>query len=95
MSGMESLQWAGPVLALVTFATIGAGHVLVRRLHARYGTRPAVPLFILGGFLLTQSLLAQSNLLSGVLGVTAITVIWDGVEMFRQERRVRMGHLIK
>lgn len=92
---MESLQWAGPVLALVTFATIGAGHVLVRRLHAQFGTRPAIPLFILGGAILTGSLLAQADLLSGVLGITAITVIWDGVEMFRQERRVRMGHLKK
>ena len=44
-----NLQWAGIVLALTTFATIGFGHVLVRRLHARYGTRPAIPLFLAGG----------------------------------------------
>ena len=31
------LQWAGLLLALVTFGAIAAGHVLVRRLHARYG----------------------------------------------------------
>ena len=43
-----SVQWTGVLLASVTFATIGVGHVLVRHLHARYGTRPALP-FSRGG----------------------------------------------
>jgi hypothetical protein len=47
-----NLQPAGLVLALVTFATIAAGHELVRRLHRRSGTRPAVPLFALGSLVL-------------------------------------------
>lgn len=84
-----SLQWAGIVLALTTFATIGMGHVLVRRLHARYGTRPAIPLFLAGGFVLLFSMMAAGDLLSGVLGITAITLLWDGVEMYRQEKRVQ------
>jgi len=83
------LQWAGLLLALVTFGAIGAGHVLVRRLHARFGTRPAVPLFLAGGLVLAGSLGASSDLLSGVLGITAITILWDGVEIYRQERRIR------
>jgi hypothetical protein len=82
-----SLQWVGTLLAAVTFGTIAAGHVLVRRLHARYGTRPALPLFILGGLVLAASLLARDNMLSAVLGVSGITVVWDGIEMYRQERR--------
>lgn len=83
-----TLQWAGPILAGVTFVTIGVGHVLVRRLHARFGTRPAVPLFVLGASVLSASLFTPSNLLSAVLGITAITLIWDGIEMYRQEKRV-------
>jgi hypothetical protein len=90
---MERLQWAGPALAVVTFVTIGAGHVLVRRLHARFRTRPAGLLFLLGGLILAGSLLAPGDLLSGALGITAMTVIWDGVEIYRQERRARLGHL--
>lgn len=43
-----SVQWAGPILALATFATIAAGHMLVRRLQARYNTRPAPFFFALG-----------------------------------------------
>lgn len=89
MDGIASIQPAGIVLAVVTVATIGAGHVLVRRLHARFGTRPAVVLFILGGLLLTQSLFLQENLFSGILGITGVTVVWDGIEMFRQEKRAR------
>jgi len=88
-----NLQWSGLILAFVTFATIGIGHVLVRRLHARYGTRPALPLFICGGLVLTASFLMASHLWSGVLGITAITVLWDGVEMYRQEKR--MQHTLK
>jgi hypothetical protein len=84
-----SLQWAGVILAITTFATIGLGHVLVRRWHARYGTRPAIPLFLAGGMVLLSSLLVAGDLLSGVLGITAITLLWDGVEMYRQERRVQ------
>lgn len=84
-----TLQWAGVLFALVTILTIGVGHVLVRRLHARFGTRPAVYFFLFGGVVLLSSLATSDNLLSGVLGITAITLIWDGVEMFRQEKRMR------
>lgn len=84
-----SLQWAGVILAVVTFATIAAGHVLVRRLHARYGTRPALPLFVIGGLVLIGSLATNDNLLSGALGITAITILWDGIEIYRQEKRIK------
>jgi uncharacterized membrane protein YoaK (UPF0700 family) len=82
-----SLEWAGVVLAVTTFATIGFGHVLVRRLQARYGTRPAIPLFLAGGAVLLCSILVAGDLLSGVLGISAVTLIWDGVEIYRQEKR--------
>lgn len=84
-----SLQWAGVILAVVTFATIAAGHVLVRRLHARYSTRPALPLFVIGGLVLIGSLATKDNLLSGALGITAITILWDGIEIYRQEKRMK------
>jgi hypothetical protein len=84
-----NLQWAGPILAAMTFITIGIGHILVRRLHARFGTRPAVPFFVLGGLVLWISLNVQANLFSGILGITAITFLWDGIEIYRQDRRVQ------
>jgi hypothetical protein len=84
-----SLQPAGPLLALVTFATIGTGHVLVRRLHARFGTWPAYPLFLLAGLGLYVSTVTDSDLISGMLGISAITLAWDGIELFRQEKRTQ------
>ena len=84
-----NFHWAGPILATVTFAAIGFGHILVRRLHARFGTRPAVPLFAAGFLVLVASLLAPLDLISGILGITAITLLWDGVEIYRQEKRIR------
>ncbi len=86
-----NLQWAGVVLAFVTFATIGLGHVMVRRFHARWGTRPAVPFFALSVVVLAAALASANDLLSAVLGITAITLFWDGVEIFRQEKRMREG----
>ena len=82
-------QVAGLVLSGVTFATIGIGHVLVRRLHARFGTRPAVPFILSGALGLAASLAAQHDLLSAALGITAITLLWDGIEFYRQEKRIR------
>ena len=89
MNALPSLQWAGPILALTTFATIGIGHVLVRRLHARYGTGPALPFFVLGGLVLLSSVFISTDLISAILGITGITLAWDGIEIFRQEKRMQ------
>ncbi|RPI87456.1 MAG: DUF4491 family protein [Chloroflexi bacterium] len=82
------LQPAGIVLAIVTFATIGIGHVLVRRLQKRFGVWPAAVFFALGALVLIGSFLVLNDLASAVLGITAITFIWDGIEMFRQQKRM-------
>ncbi len=84
-----TLQWAGPILALTSFATIAVGHVLVRRLQRRFSTRPAPFFFLLGGLALLASFFASDRLLSGVVGLLAVTFTWDGIEIFRQERRMK------
>lgn len=93
MNALGALQWSGLVLAFTTFAAIGLGHVLVRRLHARFGVRPAIPFFILGVFVMFGALLTPNDLFSGVLGIVAVTLIWDGIEIYRQEGRKQRGHL--
>lgn len=87
-----SVEWAGPILAVVTVLTIGVGHVTVRKLNYHLGTWPAYPLFVFGIGALAASLFVSSDLVSAVLGIVGITTAWDGVEMFRQERRVAKGH---
>ncbi len=84
-----NLQPAGVVLAVTTFATIGLGHVMVRRFHALWGTRPAPVFFLLSVLVMAGAFATPSNLLSGVLGITAATLFWDGVEIYRQEKRMQ------
>jgi hypothetical protein len=87
-----TLQWAGLVLAVLTLATIGLGHVAVRELNYRYGTKP-MPVFLLFGLgFLGVSLLVTGNLASAALGILGITTLWDAVEFIRQEERIRRGH---
>ena len=87
-----TLQWAGLVLAVLTVGTIGLGHVAVRKLNYRYGTKPA-PVFLgLGLAFLVLSLLVTDNLASAALGIVGMTTLWDAVELVRQEERIRRGH---
>ena len=85
------LQWAGPVLAAVTFLTIWWGHVLVRVVHYYFGTRPAPALFLAGLLMLLAST-QVGDLPSAILGIVGLTVLWDAFELHRQELRVRQGH---
>jgi hypothetical protein len=86
-----SIQWAGLLFAVTTFTAIAIGHVLVRRLHPKLGTRPGIPLVMLGVGVMVISALVKSNHTSGVLGIIAITTIWDGIEFYRQEKRDQRG----
>ena len=85
-------QWAGPVLALTTVATIAAGHELVRKVNFHLGTWPAIPLFLAGAGILAASLFVSSDLLSGALGIVGLTTLIDGNEVLRQEKRILKGH---
>jgi len=84
-----TLQWIGPTLAIATVFSIALGHILVRRLYARYNTRPALPLLVIGMTLLTGTLWLASDFWAALLGVLGVTCFWDGVEIFRQERRMQ------
>ncbi len=87
-----TLQWAGLVLAVLTFGTIGLGHVAVRKLNYQYGTKPAPVFLVLGLGLLVLSLVTKANLTSAALGIVGMTTLWDAVELIRQEERIRRGH---
>lgn len=85
-------QWAGLVLAALTFGTIAFGHVVVRKVNYRYGTKAGPLVFVLGLVFFVLSLLVASNLASAALGILGMTTIWDGTELYRQEDRIRRGH---
>ena len=65
---------------------------MVRKANYLFGTTPAIPLFFLGAGILTASIFVSSDLLSVVMGIVGVTTVWDGVEVIRQENRVRRGH---
>lgn len=87
-----NLQWGGPILAITTLITIGFGHVAVRKLNYLYGTKLALIVVGLGLLALLLSLRAVDDLTSAVLGIVGATTLWDAIELYRQEERIRRGH---
>jgi hypothetical protein len=82
------VEWIGVVLTTLTVGTIAFGHVLVKRLHARFGTRPGIPLLVLGLIVIAASVFSLNDTLSAALGILGITTFWDGIEIFQQEKRI-------
>lgn len=82
------VEWIGVVLATLTVGTIAFGHVLVKRLHARFGTRPWIPLLVLGLMVTAASVFSFNDTLSAALGILGVTTFWDGIEIFQQEKRM-------
>lgn len=89
------VEWIGVILASLTMGTIAFGHVFVKRIHARFGTRPGIPLLILGILVLLSSTISVHDTVSAILGVLGLTTFWDGVEVFQQERRVRRDQTLE
>jgi len=86
------LQPAGVVLGMTAFVSIWLGHVTVRTLEYRMAWLPW-PAFLAAGIAVeTGALMARAPLASGVLGIVGITLLWDAIELRRQERRVVRGH---
>ena len=86
-----TLQWAGPVLAVFTIATIAFGHTAVRKVNYLYGTKPVPCVFAMGLVILFLSLHVTADLVSAILGIIGTTTLWDAYELIRQEERVRRG----
>lgn len=86
------MQPAGLILGLTAFLSIWWGHVLVRALEYRLAWLPW-PLFLAAGLgAEAAALLVRNPLLSGILGILGMTLLWDALELRRQECRVRRGH---
>lgn len=86
-----NLQFIGVILALTTFASIGVGHVLVRRVYPLLGIKAAPLFWTLGILTYYASVSQESDTWSSVLGVVAVTLVWDGIEFLRQKKRVERG----
>ena len=84
----------GVAAALAAFLGIWLGHVLVRKVEYLSPNLwlPEVIFVLLGLTAEVGALLSGYHLLAAVLGIIGITLLWDALELIRQQRRVYKGH---
>jgi hypothetical protein len=84
----------GPVAALTAFFSIWFGHVAVRKVESSSATIwiPSTIFALLGLVVEYLSLLSSNRALSAACGILGITLLWDAIELWRQQRRIMKGH---
>lgn len=84
----------GLVAAGAAFGSIWFGHVAVRKIEFHSATiwLPAGTFVLAGTTLEVGSWMAHTLAASTALGIVGITLMWDALELVRQQRRVRKGH---
>lgn len=89
-------EWNVVGLAAAAAALLGIwfGHVAVRWVEYHLpNLKPIALLAVIAGISMEfLSLYAQTRWLSAFLGILGITFLWDAIELFRQEKRVKRGH---
>ena len=84
------MNFSGLVLGAVMVLAIGFGHVLVVKWEYQLGAK-WWPLLIVGLFLIIASVLVESKLLSGCLGIIGVVFLYSIHELFKQKERVARG----
>jgi hypothetical protein len=84
----------GLTAAAAAFVGIWFGHVAVRKIEANAPIiwLPAILLACAGGALEYWAAAIDNPALAVAAGIIGITLLWDALELFRQEGRVRRGH---
>jgi hypothetical protein len=88
------LNWIGIIAAAATFFGVWIGHVSVRKIEYRAHTIwvPSLAALILGLLMELGALLSDNQYLAAALGILGVTFLWDSLEFWRQQQRVRKGH---
>jgi hypothetical protein len=89
-----SINFIGFATAFATFFGIWLGHVFVRKIEREtvYLWKPALIAIALGAGFEIAALLTSSLILSAMCGILGVTFLWDSLEFFRQQKRVKLGH---
>jgi len=84
----------GLAAGLAAFLGIWLGHVAVRKIEASSPSLllPATVIVFTGVLMEWAAMTARSTLVSAATGILGMTLLWDALELFRQERRVQRGH---
>lgn len=85
------IHFAGLLLGLCTFLTIGIFHPIVVKTHYYFGTR-LWWVFLLAGLAgATGALFIADLFWSALAGIVGFSSLWTIKELFEQEERVRKG----
>lgn len=85
------MNFNGIIIGLATFLIIGLFHPIVIKVEYYWGTRVWWAFLVAGVALIALSMMAQSIILSTILGVTAFSSFWSILELIHQRERVKKG----
>ena len=88
------MNFIGVIAAFATFFSVWFGHVAVRKIEFVSPTIwiPTTIFAALGLIVEFLSLSTASRPLSTAFGILGITLLFDALELTRQQRRIRKGH---
>jgi hypothetical protein len=88
------MNLVGLAAAGSAFLAVWLGHVAVRKIEFASESiwLPAIGFAVLGLMLEALSLVVHALPASAALGIIGFTLLWDALELKRQENRVRRGH---
>ncbi len=88
------MNLVGVVAAIAAFLGIWLGHVSVRKIEFVSPTLwvPATVFIAVGLILGGLSFAVRSLPASAACGIVGMTLLWDALELGRQQKRVRKGH---
>jgi hypothetical protein len=87
------LNFIGFAAAIATFLGVWLGHVAVRKIERETVNlwKPALIAIVAGTGLEFAALLTSSLILSATCGILGVTLLWDSLEFFRQQKRIKRG----
>lgn len=88
---MEFINWSGIIIGASTFLIIGLFHPLVIKGEYYFGEKIKWVFLAVGILLLVPALLADSTIVSALVGVTSFSCFWSVKEVTEQVERVRKG----
>ncbi|HET9590552.1 MAG TPA: DUF4491 family protein [Anaerolineales bacterium] len=88
------LNLIGLACAAATFFGVWLGHVSVRKIERDVERIwiPSALALVLGAGLEIAAFRTSNLALSAVCGILGVTLLWDALEFYRQQNRVREGH---
>ncbi len=88
------MNFIGFAAALATFFGVWLGHVSVRKIERETVNlwKPALIAIGLGTGLEIAALITSSLTLSAMCGILGVTLLWDALEFYRQQKRIKHGH---